>query len=499
MGLSSKSPSEVTETSVTCYELKHFVFGEDGLIDFDDESELKPGNWPDKRKLLHTCLYGLVTFCAQFNSTSLSPKRFQELLNQVYGTSHEVAVLSSSLYILGIAFGPMIFAPISEVYGRKIGVLAPFLLSSVFAFACATAYNVPSLLVYRLLSGFFSGAPIVSAGGVLADIYPDPSIRGKYFALYAMFVSLGPSCGPVVASLLMYSRPESDMGAWRIPEYFSGLLNLTLFVTCEVLLQETYPPIVLKKMARQLRLESARYSIHCLHDTWRLEFKQLVRSHLVRPFEMLVNPIVFVVVLFSSYVFGLFYLFITTLPEVFYLARGWTKTTGVLPNMALFCGTFSGCIINMMYAKVYARKVRDNGGIVIPEERFPLLMGVGWLMPAGILLCSWTASKSIHWIVPCIGIYLIGLGFITIFQGCLNYLVDTYTKYSASAIASNTFLRSIFAAAFPLFAKQLFVNVGVQWGGSILGFVALGMIPIPFVLYKYGAVIRTKKTYVGSY
>jgi hypothetical protein len=47
---------------------------------------------------------------------------------------------------------------------------------------------------------------------------------------------------------------------------------------------------------------------------------------------------------------------------------------------------------------------------------------------------------------------MLGFGFFTIFQAALNYLIDTFTRYAASAIAANTFLRSIFAAAFPLFA-----------------------------------------------
>jgi MFS family permease len=495
---SESTMSKKGSDSESALELKDFVLGEDGLLTFHQDSLLKPGNWEFRKKILHTILYGLVTFCAQFNSTTLSPSRFTELMAEGYGTSREVAMLSSSLYILGIAFGPMVFAPISEVYGRKIGVLVPFLLSSVFAFACATSYNVPALLIYRFLSGFFCGAPIVSAGGVLADIFPNPSIRGKYFALYAMFVSLGPSCGPVISSLLMYSRPSTDLGAWRIPEYFSGLINLTLFFICQIVLEETYPPMVLQRRARLLRLDTGNYNIHCSHDMWKLEFRDVMRNHLVRPFAMLFTPIVMVIVLFASYVFGVFYLFITTLPEVMYLSRGWTGTVATLPNMALFCGTFSGCIVNMMYAKRYARKIEQNNGVVIPEERFPLVMAIGWLMPAGIFICSWTSTKDIHWFASCIGIYCLGLGFLTIFQGCLNYLVDTYTKYSASAIACNTFLRSIFAAGFPLFSKQLFVNLGVHWGGSLLGFIALGMIPIPFIFYKFGAAIRAKRPYKGA-
>ena len=79
-----------------------------------------------------------------------------------------------------------------------------------------------------------------------------------------------------------------------------------------------------------------------------------------------------------------------------------------------------------------------------------------------------------------------------IFQGCLNYLVDTNRQYAASVIAANTILRSILAAVFPLFSSQLFHNLGIHWGGSLIGFIALAMIPIPWVFYKYGGKLREK-------
>lgn len=59
-----------------------------------------------------------------------------------------------------------------------------------------------------------------------------------------------------------------------------------------------------------------------------------------------------------------------------------------------------------------------------------------------------------------------GLGFFTIFQAALNYLIDTFTKYGASAVAANTFMRSMFAAAFPLFVTQMYHAIGVDWGVS---------------------------------
>jgi hypothetical protein len=74
----------------------------------------------------------------------------------------------------------------------------------------------------------------------------------------------------------------------------------------------------------------------------------------------------------------------------------------------------------------------------------------------------------------------------------LNYLIDTFQMYAASAVAANTFLRSAFAGAFPLFASPMFHNLGINWASSLLGFFAIAMIPIPYLFYIYGRRIRAR-------
>lgn len=85
---------------------------------------------------------------------------------------------------------------------------------------------------------------------------------------------------------------------------------------------------------------------------------------------------------------------------------------------------------------------------------------------------------------------MIGFGFTTIFQAALNYLVDTFTKFSASAVAANTFLRSMFAGAFPLFITPMYHNIGVDWGTTVFACFAAVLIPVPFVFFFMGKKIR---------
>lgn len=80
----------------------------------------------------------------------------------------------------------------------------------------------------------------------------------------------------------------------------------------------------------------------------------------------------------------------------------------------------------------------------------------------------------------------------SIFLQALNYLVDAYLMFAASAIAGNTFMRSLCGAGFPLFASYMFNGMGIEWASTLLGCVAGVLVPIPVIFWVYGARIRAK-------
>lgn len=86
----------------------------------------------------------------------------------------------------------------------------------------------------------------------------------------------------------------------------------------------------------------------------------------------------------------------------------------------------------------------------------------------------------------------------SIFLQALNYLVDAYLMFAASAIAGNTFMRSLAGAGFPLFARQMFNGMGIQWAATLLGCIAIALAPIPFIFHIYGAKIRQRSAYAPT-
>lgn len=115
--------------------------------------------------------------------------------------------------------------------------------------------------------------------------------------------------------------------------------------------------------------------------------------------------------------------------------------------------------INLANQGRYARAVAQNAGRSAPDARLPPMVIGGVLFTAGLFMFGWTAAPKYHWILPVVAAGLIGAGFNTIFQQCINVLVDTYGLYAASATAANTFLRSLFAFGLPLAAGPMFRNL----------------------------------------
>ena len=119
-----------------------------------------------------------------------------------FHASEPVVTTGVTTYLIGIAMGSLILAPVSEIYGRR-----PVFLGSMFAFTvlvipCAVAKNLATLIAVRFVAALAGSAMISNAPGTIGDIMDD-----KYRALAFSFWSIGPLNGPTVSP----ERPlESD-------------------------------------------------------------------------------------------------------------------------------------------------------------------------------------------------------------------------------------------------------------------------------------------------
>ena len=117
-------------------------------------------------------------------------------------------------------------------------------------------------------------------------------------------------------------------------------------------------------------------------------------------------------------------------------------------------------------------------------------------MSSSLFWFAWTARPDVHWISPVLAGIPFAMGNLCVFIGAALYMVDTYGPlFGASAIAANGLARYTMGAIFPLFTFQMYEAMGIGWATSLLGFVSLAMVPIPWVFFKYGPRIRAKSQY----
>ncbi|KAF5856028.1 hypothetical protein ETB97_008015 [Aspergillus alliaceus] len=171
--------------------------------------------------------------------------------------------------------------------------------------------------------------------------------------------------------------------------------------------------------------------------------------------------------------------------------RGWGPVVSQLPFLALLLGCLVAAAANIYNNIYYGKKLVANNFKPVPEARLPPMMYGGFAFSAGLFLFGWTTSEHISSPWPSIvGVFLTGVGFTTIFQSSLQYLVDTFTRYSASAIAANAFVRSMAAGAFPLFVWPMYKKVGIDWGTTIFACISVLLLPAPFLFFRWGNRIR---------
>ncbi|KAL6450010.1 FLU1 Major facilitator superfamily multidrug transporter FLU1 [Candida maltosa Xu316] len=463
------------------------------LVSFDGPSDpAHPFNFPLwKKKIPYCATVGLCALSVSIGSAMFSQSI--EEITEIYHVGWSVAALSTSLYVLGFAAGPIFYGPLSELFGRKF-VLIPSSFGYIcFSFLVGSAKDLQTILICRFFAGFIGAAPMVVSAAIMADLF-DYRSRGTAIVVYAMMIFGGPMIAPIMGG---FTVKNSALG-WRWTSYFCGIIGaIALFMNVFVL-EETRHPIILVRRAEELRRRTGNWGIAAPHEELRLNVKEIFSRSISKPLRMLITePILLLITIYHAFVYGLLYLLLTAIPFIYSGEYHFSPGVSELPYASMLIGVFIGGGIIIILEKKYVAAVMSNNGKLLPEKRLQPMMVGCFTFVIGIFWLGWTGSypQHIHWIVPTIGAAFVGNGLIMIFLPCFNYIIDCYLVNAASALAANTFLRASFAAAFPLFSKQMFENLTIKWATTLLGCIGVLLIPVPFVFHFYGKAIRKKSKY----
>lgn len=465
--------------------------GEEPIIvhwegDDDPENPQNLGFW---YKVYLTIFGAVLVLNSTF--TSSAPNGIAESQIAYFGYSQEVNTLTISLWVAGYCLGPLLWGPLSERLGRRPVFLVSVFTYTIWNIACALSKNTASILVFRFLGGTFGAAPLTNSGGIIADVW-DAKRRGIAMSLFSVAPFAGPALGPIVSGAIQVTGTS-----WRWVYWVCALFSGTCFVVCLLTVRETYTPVILQKKARRIRKETGDERYKAPLDLTPLQAKTLAHDTLLFPFIMLIQePILLAIGLYLSFVYGIIYLLFGAYPIIFEQIHGFNALIGGVMFVPLFLGGVVGVIfyvafINPPYARKVEQYAREGKGRVPPEERLIVVCIAAPCLVVSFFWMGWTSFASISFWSPMLAGSLLGFSILNIFVGLFNYIVDAYLAKAASALAGNTVMRSAFGAGFPLFTAQMFQRLTVKWACTLLGGLALIMLPIPFFLVKFGPTVRS--------
>ncbi|BFZ54747.1 hypothetical protein PYCC9005_001784 [Savitreella phatthalungensis] len=443
-----------------------------------------PKNWPRRRKMINVTVVSLMALLCPMSSSIMSPGLPN--IERDFDTSTIIAALTVSIFVIGFGVGPMILAPLSETFGRRPIYCVCFPIFVLCQIPCALAVNVSMLIVFRLFSGIFGSAGIACGAGTIGDMF-GPRERAPVVGKYVLGILLGPAIAPLIGGFTVQGA------GWRWTFWIMLIMASVNSVVAILFLRETYAPILLDQRAKQMEKELDHPCIAADHDMRSLRLRLWLAVK--RPMKILfLQPIVFIMASYMALIYGTLYAMFTTFPTVFRQTYGFNEGIVGLVYLApgigfLLAVTLGVPQIQKNYERLADRQPDKQGK---PEFRMPVGYVGAVFVPMGLFWYGWSVEKQNFWLVPLIGAFFFGAGLVLLFQTIQNYFIDGFARYAASAIAAGSIFRAVVGAVFPLWVPYMYDAIGYGWGTSILGFAAVLLMPMPFIIMRYGERLRTR-------
>lgn len=441
-----------------------------------------PHNWSNLYRWYITLVVSMLVVCIAFGSSIVTGGL--GLIQDEYHVSLEVAILTCSIMVIGFGVGPLIWSPLSEIIGRRPVYIISLLLYVIFNIPCALAPNIGALLVCRFLCGVFSSSGLSLAGGTIADIW-NIEDRGMAIAYFAAAPYCGPVVGPIVTGWINVGSGRLDLFFW-VNMAFAGVVMIVV-----ALIPETYAPVILSRRAARLRRQTGNLDIVTEQDKTKVTLGEIVRTSLVRPLAMmLTEPVLDLMCMYIVLIYAMLYAFFFAYPVVFGELYGYNDGQIGLMFIPILIGAGLALVATPLTEKHFMSICAIRSPT--PEDRLiGALIGAPFI-PIALFILGATSYKHIIWVGPASSGIAFGFGMVLCYYSVNNYIIDSYQKYAASALAAKVFLRSGGGAAFPLFTTQMYHRLGLQWASWLLAFIGLAMVLIPVGFYLFGARVRAR-------
>ncbi|EME45732.1 hypothetical protein DOTSEDRAFT_171312 [Dothistroma septosporum NZE10] len=452
-----------------------------------------PRNFSLSRKICSTIAFTGLAFVSTFAASIYSPG--SSLFRHEFDCSREIAILPLSLYNLGMAFGPLVGSPLSETAGRKAVVLATTPMFAVFTLGAGFSPNVAGVIVCRFFAGIFAAPAVGNASATITD-YTAGRYRAIVMSFYYAIPTFGAVLGPLVGGFVVQAQ------GWRWTQWVTIFLILVFYVPV-IFTKETYKKTILQRRAKRHGVQGPA--------TEHMSPLQTVRHYatvlFLRPVHMLfTEPIVSLVCLYSGFLFGLMYAFVTASPWIYEHYYDFDLSGQALSFLGLISGALCASLpLVLLDLTIYQPRLARFPTTHLDTDRFPPehrlypAMIASPLLPTFLLIFAWTVRSDILWIVPIIFQGLAMSSSVMIYAPSNLFMIDAYgSLYGASAAGAAMLSRYSFSAAFPLFSLQMYHVLGVGWATTLLALCTAVMAPIPWLFWRFGDRLRARTKYETS-
>ncbi|KAI1105326.1 major facilitator superfamily protein [Jackrogersella minutella] len=454
-----------------------------------DPAEVGAAGLSSAKKLFICTTVILLNFNVTLGSSL--PSGAGPALDDHFGVTSEFQKpLPVAVFLVGYIFGPIIFAPLSESWGRRPVFLVSFGIYTAFTLGCALAPNWPVFLFFRFMLGCGAAAPQTVSGGLFCDIYPDLRPRGLAVTVLGLTSNVGPLVGPIISGFT-----STRVWQWQ---FWAALILAGVNWPMLLCMPETFAPVLnARRNARGATnlQKTGQLATSVIKTSFSLREQAKV---LARPIRILSEPLVFFTDLFILYQYVIFFLYFGAYPVIFRGTYSMSNGVSALMFIPIGIGAVLAIVIFVAWDRFHRANVAKGTPWALQEEyrRLPLACLGGPLFALSEFWLGWTARPNIHWAVPALSGIPLGIGIDLTFLALNNYLTDAYDIYSASALASSVFTRNILAAILlPLTTYPLYQNLGTDWACTLLGLLCVILTPIPFAFIRWGPAMRRRSAF----
>ncbi|KAI1333223.1 MFS general substrate transporter [Xylariaceae sp. FL0255] len=453
-----------------------------------------PYNWSSTKKVTIGIVMSLGALVTLIGASVVAPA-IPDITRDL-GLSPAAAQIAFSVYFLGLAFSPFPIAAISEMNGRRNIWIVSNLWFILWNTLCPVGYSKGLMITGRFLAATGAAAGNLLTGPVMADMFGAQD-RGKSLAIAAFLPYLGPALGPIIGGAV------SDLVSWPYLFYIVSIVNAMVLLIGVIFIKESYTPTLLRRKAARIHSRGTAQQNKPTKPSelafWRTLFSDL-GVNLIRPVHVLIRrPVTWVVCLNLAVDFeelltwnvsdaaqGIYTLVLSTFSSLWIDQYHRSSLSSSLHYIAITVG-ITIATQDAAQRAVSSRRLPEGK----PEYRVPYMIPSVLLVPAGLFWYGWAAEFHYHFIVVDIGVAVFAAGSFAYTQAMSAYIYDEFGRYAASATAAQRVLGQTFGFAFPIFAPQLYSNLGYGWANSLLAFVFIGIaFPVPICLWLWGEKLR---------